>query len=48
MIIEAIKQLKVYNIIVKFGRYFKGDKPHYDEVLGIKLASNNQYGKRIC
>ena len=48
MMIEAIKQLKVYNIIVKFGRYFEGDEPHYDEVLGIKLASNNQYGKRIC
>ena len=48
MIIQNIKWLKVHNIIVKFGRYFKGDEPHYDEVLGVKLASNNQYGKRIC
>ena len=48
MVVSAIKQLKVYNIIVKFGRYIEGDEFHYDEILGIKLASNNQYGKRIC
>ena len=48
MIIRNIKWLKVYNIIVKFGRYIEGDKSHYDEILGVNLASNNQYGKRIC
>ena len=48
MIIQNIKNLKVYNIIVKFGRYIEGDEPHYDEILGVNLASNNQYGKRIC
>ena len=35
------------NIIIKFGRYIPNQKPHYDEVLGIELASNNQYAKRI-
>lgn len=35
------------NIIIKFGRYVPNQKPHYDEVLGIKLASDNQYAKRI-
>ena len=35
------------NIIIKFGRYIPNQQPHYDEVLGIKLVSDNQYGKRI-
>lgn len=35
------------NIIVKWGRYILNDEPHYDEVLGIKLASNNQYAEWI-
>lgn len=35
------------NIIVKFGRYKEGDKPHFDEVLGVNLASDNQYAKII-
>lgn len=35
------------NIIIKWGRYILGDKPHYDEVLGVKLSSNNQYGEKI-
>lgn len=36
------------NIIVKFGRYIPNQEPHYDEVLGVKLASDNQYAERIC
>lgn len=35
------------NIIVKFGRYIPNQTPYYDEVLGIKLASNNQYAVKI-
>lgn len=35
------------NIIIKFGRYIPNEKPHFDEVLGVKLASNNQYAERI-
>lgn len=45
---DEIALLSEYkNIIVKFGRYLPDQEPHYDEVLGIKLASDNQYGKRI-
>lgn len=33
------------NIIIKYGRYLMGHEPHYDDVLGVKLASNNQYAK---
>lgn len=43
--IELLSQFK--NIIIKYGRYIPNQKSHYDEVLGIELASNNQYAKRI-
>ena len=43
--IDVLSSFK--NIIVKFGRYIPGQKPHYDEVLGIELASDNQYAERI-
>lgn len=36
------------NIIVKFGRYIPNQQSHYDEVLGVKLASDNQRGVKIC
>lgn len=35
------------DIIVKFGRYIPDQKKHFDEVLGVELASDNQYGKVI-
>lgn len=35
------------NIIIKFGRYIPGQQPHYDEVLGVYLASDNQYAEKI-
>lgn len=35
------------NIYIKYGRYRPGQEPHYDEVLGVKLASDNQYGKKV-
>lgn len=38
---------KMGNIIYKFGRYVPGQQPHYDEVLGVDLASDNQYAERI-
>ena len=34
-----------YGVIVKYGRFRPNQEPHYDEVLGIKLASINQYAK---
>lgn len=39
--------LTKYGIIVKFGRYRPNQEPHFDDVLGIKLASNNQYAKEF-
>lgn len=35
------------NILVKFGRFKPHDVSRYDEVLGITLASQNQYAKKI-
>lgn len=35
------------NIVVKFGRYIPGCEKHYDEVLGVELASPNQRAERI-
>ena len=38
--------IQVPNIVIKFGRFRPNEEPHIDEVLGIKLASDNQYAKR--
>ena len=35
------------NIYIKFGRFVPNQEPHYDEVLGVNLASDNQYGKKV-
>ena len=43
--INCLKQFS--NIIIKYGRYIPGHEKHYDEILGIYLASNNQYAERI-
>lgn len=43
--IDQLKQFK--NIIVKFGRFIPNQKSHYDSVLGVNLASDNQYAERI-
>ena len=43
-----LEQLMHYpNIILKFGRYVPNQTPHYDEVLGVELASDNQYAEKI-
>lgn len=45
---DYIIDLKRYkNIIIKFGRYIPNQQPHFDPILGVKLASNNQYAKVI-
>lgn len=36
------------NIIVKFGRFIPNQEKHFDETLGVYLASPNQYAERIC
>ena len=38
---------KYKNIVIKYGRYIPDQKEHYDEVLGVSLASENQYAERI-
>ena len=43
--VNLLKQFK--NIIIKFGRFVPDQQSHYDEVLGVKLASDNQYARRI-
>jgi len=35
------------NIIIKYGRFIPGQEKHYDEILGVYLASNNQYAERL-
>jgi hypothetical protein len=35
--------LEYGNIIIKYGRFRPNQTPHYDEVLGVNLASDNQY-----
>lgn len=44
---KLIELKKLKNVIVKFGRFLPGHQPHYDPVLGVKLASNNQYAERL-
>ena len=35
------------NIIIKFGRFVPMQQPHFDPILGVNLASDNQYAKQI-
>ena len=45
---SQINKLKEFpNIIIKFGRYIPNQNKHYDKILGVALASNNQYGVKI-
>ena len=47
-IIDKVETLCKYkNIVIKFGRYIPNQEKHYDEVLGVSLASSNQYAERI-
>lgn len=43
--IELLKQFP--NIIIKYGRYVPNNSPHYDEILGVNLISDNQYAEKI-
>lgn len=45
---DKIKWLKRFpNIVIKYGRFIPNQQPHFDEVLGVFLASDNQYARRI-
>lgn len=37
----------ISNITIKFGRFIPGQVKHYDPILGVNLASPNQYAKII-
>lgn len=47
-VIPTVEVIGWKNIIMKFGRFVPGQKPHIDRVLGVPLASDNQYAKKIC
>jgi hypothetical protein len=45
---EILNWLDLYgNIIIKFGRFIPNRPTRYDEILGVTLASDNQYAKRL-
>lgn len=45
---HKITNLMIFkNIIIKFGRFVPEQESHYDEILGVRLASPNQYAERI-
>lgn len=47
-IAEQVKQLAQFpNIVIKYGRFIPNQTSRLDDVLGIKLASPNQYARRI-
>jgi len=42
------EQLKRFNnIIIKYGRYIPGQPSHADQVLGVRLASSNQFAEML-
>lgn len=45
---DKIEKLKVFgNIILKVGRYIPQSENRYDEILGVTLASKNQYAIKL-
>lgn len=44
---DVLSYLKNENIIIKFGRFIPNQTSHYDKILGVNLASDNQYAKKI-
>ena len=45
---DCVAKLQQYpNIVVKWGRYTPNGRPRWDDVLGVELASENQYAERI-
>ena len=45
---DKVDYLRMFsNIIIKYGRYIPDQKKHYDEVLGVYLASDNQYAEEL-
>lgn len=43
--LEVLKKLE--NVIIKYGRYIPNKPNRFDEVLGVSLASDNQYAVKL-
>ena len=43
--IDRLKEFR--NIIIKFGRYIPNSEKRFDNILGVTLASLNQYAEKI-
>ena len=41
------KLKNIPNLILKFGRFIPNNIAHYDEILGVELASDNQYAIKL-
>ena len=45
---ERVSKLReLNNIVIKWGRFVPYQNKHWDNILGVKLASDNQYAERI-
>lgn len=45
--IKDLANLIPGRLIIKWGRYIPNQQPHYDSILGVNLASDNQYAEVI-
>lgn len=43
--LEALKAAAAGDVIIKWGRFIPYRESRYDEILGVTLASDNQYGE---
>lgn len=43
--IDILKNYK--NIIIKFGRFIPNSKSRFDNIIGVTLASENQYAEKV-
>ena len=46
-VIQDLTSIVPGHLIIKWGRYLPNQKSHYDNILGVNLASDNQYGELI-
>ena len=44
---QCMRLSKFANVIVKFGRFIPDQKSHFDKILGVELASPNQYSVEL-
>ena len=45
---DYVRELEYFaNIIIKFGRFIPNSEKRFDDILGITLASKNQYAEKI-